>query len=126
MPRVPTMNNGDSPPCPRPLTATLRGRRPLVAAAIVVVFVLAAASTAAAGDKRHVRLWLDTGVRFAPASVVQSSAKSGFAVDLPAGRYVVEPRSTGATTSDRATPFSMRIARGAWRFVPVMFDTGIR
>ena len=139
--------------------------------------------TIAAGDRRHVRLWLDTGVRFAPASgvkpadepsgaprhfhqgivgttrrgpitpvarpgepndapcaatvrvfrpngalaaVVHSSAKSGFAVDLPVGRYVVDPRSTGATSFDRATPFSMRVARGAWRFVPVMFDTGIR
>jgi len=139
--------------------------------------------TVAAGDRRHVRLWLDTGVRFAPASgvkpadepsgaprhfhqgivgttrrgpitpvarpgepndapcaatvrvfrpngalaaVVHSSAKSGFAVDLPVGRYVVDPRSTGATSFDRATPFSMRVARGAWRFVPVMFDTGIR
>lgn len=139
--------------------------------------------TIAAGDKRHVRLWLDTGVRFAPAAgvkpadepsgvpvhfhqgivgttrrgpinpvarpgepndapcaatvrvyrpngalaaVVHSSAESGFAVDLPGGRYVVDPRGTGATSFDRATAFSMRIARGAWRFVPVMFDPGIR
>ena len=139
--------------------------------------------TIAAGDARRVRLWLDTGVRFAPASgvkpadepggvplhfhqgivgstrrgpiapvvqpgqpndapcaaklrvyrpngalaaVVHSSAEGGFSVDLPAGRYIVDPRSMGATSFDRAAPFSMRIARGAWRSVTVLFDTGIR
>jgi hypothetical protein len=139
--------------------------------------------TVAAGDVRHARVWLDTGVRFARASgvkpagepsgvplrfhqgmvgatrrgpiapvvqpgqpndapcaatlrvyrldgalvaTVHSSAQSGFYVDLPPGRYVVEPRSTGAAAFEHAAPFSMRIARGAWRSVTVLFDTGIR
>jgi len=139
--------------------------------------------TLAAGDTRHVRIWLDTGVRFAPASgvkpadepsgvplhfhqgivgmtrrgpitpvvqpgqpndapcaatlrvyrpdgalaaVVHSSAERGFYVDLPVGRYVVEPRSTSAASFDHTVPFSIRIVRGAWRSVTIMFDTGIR
>ena len=139
--------------------------------------------TLATGDTRRVRIWLDTGVRFPPASgvrpankptgvplhfhqgivgatrrgpispvaqpgqpndapcaatlrvyrpngalvaVVRSSAETGFYVDLPVGRYVVEPRSTSAASFDHAAPFSIRIARGAWRSVTVVFDTGIR
>ena len=137
----------------------------------------------AAGDTRRVRIWLDTGVRFPPASgvkpadepssvplhfhqgvvgttrrgpitpvaqpgqlndapcaatlrvyrldgalvaVVRSSAETGFYVDLPVGRYVVEPHSTGAASFDHAAPFSIRIVRGAWRSVTIVFDTGIR
>jgi len=139
--------------------------------------------TIAAGDARHVRLWLDTGVRFPPASgvkpadepggvplhfhqgivgttrrgpitpvvrpgqpndapcaatlriyrldgalvaAVHSSAKSGFYVDLPPGRYVVAPRSTGVAAFEHAAPFSIRVARGAWRSLTITFDTGIR
>ena len=139
--------------------------------------------TLAAGATRHVRIWLDSGVRFAPASgvkpadepsgvplhfhqgivgmtrrgpitpvaqpgqpndapcaatlrayrpdgalvaVVHSSAESGFYVDLPVGRYVVEPHSTGAASFDHAAPFSIRIVRGAWRSLTIIFDTGIR
>jgi hypothetical protein len=135
-----------------------------------------------AGGARHVRLWLDTGLRFPPAAgvrpadepagvtlyyhqglvgttrrgpitpvaqpgqpndapcaatlrvyrldgtlvaTVHSRAKSGFWVDLPAGRYVVDPRSDAAAF-DHAAPFSIRIPRGAWRSVTIMFDTGIR
>jgi hypothetical protein len=59
-------------------------------------------------------------------AVVHSSAETGFYVDLPVGRYVVEPRSTGAASFDHAAPFSIRIARGAWCSVTVMFDTGLR
>jgi len=139
--------------------------------------------TLAAGDTRRVRIWLDTGVRFPPASgvkraiepsgvslhfhqgivsmtrrgpispvaqpgqpndapcaatlrvyrpngalvaVVHSSAERKFYVDLPVGRYVVEPRSTSAASFDHAAPFSIRIVRGAWRSVTIMYDTGIR
>ena len=139
--------------------------------------------TIVAGKARHARLWLDTGVRFAPASgvepadeptgvalhfhqgivgttrrgpvtpvvrpgepndapcaatlrvyrpngapaaVVNSSAESGFFVDLRAGRYVVEPLSEVAGSIDRAAPFSIRIARRTWSSVPIVFDTGIR
>ena len=47
-------------------------------------------------------------------------------MDLPVGHYVIDPRSTGATSFDRMAPFSIRIPRGAWRSVVIMFDTGIR
>jgi len=59
-------------------------------------------------------------------AVVHSSAKRGFYVDLPVGRYVVEPHSTGVASFDHAAPFSIRIARGAWRSLTIIFDTGIR
>ena len=133
------------------------------------------------GGTSHVRLWLDTGVRFpeaenvkpgqapsgeqkyrqglegttrrgpivpvappeepsdepcaadlvvyhlngARAAAVHSTAADGFAVSLPAGRYIVEPHST-LSTFDRAGPFSIRLPRREWLLLTIVFDTGIR
>ena len=62
------------------------------------------------------------GVR---AAVLHSTAADGFAVSLPAGRYIVEPHST-LSTFDRAGPFSVRLPRREWQQLTIVFDTGIR
>ena len=108
----------------------------------------------AAGDTRHVRIWLDTGVRFPPASGVKPAdepssvplhfhqgvvgttrrgpitpvAQPGQLNDAPcaATLRVYRPDGAGAASFDHAAPFSIRIARGAWRSLTIIFDTGIR
>jgi hypothetical protein len=79
-----------------------------------------------ANDKRYAAtllVWHDNG---APAATVQSSAKDGFIVALPVGRYIVEPRGSRPALYPRAAPFSVTVKRNSWQTMTVVYDTGIR
>ena len=58
-------------------------------------------------------------------ATVASTAAHGFAVSLPAGRYIVEPHSA-LSPMDRAGPFSIRVPAREWLSLTILFDTGIR
>ena len=58
-------------------------------------------------------------------ALVHSTEADGFAVSLPAGRYIVDPRSA-VSDFDRAGPFSIRVPRREWLSLTIVFDTGIR
>ncbi len=58
-------------------------------------------------------------------ATVHSSKEAGFEVSLPAGPYIVDPRST-ISGFDRGGPFTLKVPRAQWLGLLVWFDTGIR
>jgi hypothetical protein len=56
---------------------------------------------------------------------VASTKQDGFIVSLPAATYVVSA-SSALSTFDRGGPFTLKVPRGRWLSLTVMFDTGIR
>ena len=56
---------------------------------------------------------------------IASTEQDGFLVSLPAATYVVTAASA-VSTFDRGGPFTLRVPKGQWLSLTVMFDTGIR
>jgi hypothetical protein len=68
------------------------------------------------------RVWHEDGRL---AATVRSSARSGFVVALPVGRYIVEPLGRPALYP-RAAPFSITVKSDSWQRLTILYDTGIR
>ena len=58
-------------------------------------------------------------------ATVRSSARSGFVVALPVGRYIVGPLGR-PVLFPRAAIFSITVKSDSWQRVTVLYDTGIR
>jgi hypothetical protein len=56
---------------------------------------------------------------------IASTKQDGFLASLPAATYVVTAASA-VSTFDRGGPFTLRVPKGQWLSLTVMFDTGIR
>lgn len=59
------------------------------------------------------------------AARVASTRQDGFLSSLPAATYVVRA-SSAVSTFDRGGPFTLKVPRGQWLSLTVLFDTGIR
>jgi hypothetical protein len=57
---------------------------------------------------------------------VQSDVNGRFAIDLPGGRYIIEPQLVGPARLPFASPQEVIVPSGGRAFVTIPYDTGIR